>query len=565
MDIHEVFASFFTGNDREVAKKLSERLVEGNVAIPLSDFPKSERIRLKGKYENREDKPFVVFNDRIYLQRYFRYETTIVEKIKEIIAHSPTLKIDEASKKRIKNFLNDNFEKTNDINWQKIAVILGIVSHFLIITGGPGTGKTTTVAKIIALLLSIDNNLRIALSAPTGKAAARLNEAIRNQKNLKAPEEVLEKLQTIEAKTIHRLLGYGRNFSFRYNEVNRLPYDVIIVDESSMIDVALMSKLLSAIPQGAKVILIGDKDQLASVEAGSVFGDLCRSEKGNENKFPDNLLKLLKEFYGSNLPENQLKTQSEKTLTGRIVHLKKSYRFDSSKGIGKLSSAIIKGEMPDELIKEFSNGNDPNVEIHTSFDEIKDYLALYEEYINESDIEKALEKLGKIKILCAIKNGTAGVNYFNQLVEKYLQERKLIKPTHSSFFYNNLPVMMTENDYANMVFNGDVGLVRTNEEGKLRVYFPSESGEIKNFDPYKLQSGLTKVYAMTIHKSQGSEFVNVIVVLPEDSEINLLTRELLYTAVTRAKKWVAIIAPHNVIKNTVKREVMRSSGIEDRL
>ncbi len=567
INIHETFASFFNDKlDKKAAKILSERLEEGSVAVPLNDentFTAEEIKELKKKYQDREDRPFVVFNDKIYLQRYFRYETAIIKKIKDIIKQSENEVFTDDQKEQIKNFLEANFSGQENPDWQKIAVILGIISPFLIITGGPGTGKTTTVAKIISLLLTLNDNLRIALSAPTGKAAARLNESIRNAR-VKATPEVVNKLQNIEAKTIHRLLVFRSDSSFRYNEENCLPYDVIIVDESSMIDVALMSKLLNAVPTGAKVILLGDKDQLASVEAGSVFGDLCRSVKESENKFPDDILQNINEFYDNPLQNLDMSAAEIKTLSGHIVHLKKSYRFDSKKGIGKLSYSIINNKLSDSIIKGFSNCENKDVKICNDFWNVKDILKPYEEYIEETDLAKAFEKLGRIKILCALRNGLSGVDYYNSVVEKYLQKRGLIEIKPGSRYYHNQPVMMTQNDYANMIFNGDVGLVRMNEEDKLRVYFPTESGEIRSFDPNKL-SGLVTVYAMTIHKSQGSEFNEVIVVLPDNADINILTRELLYTAVTRAKEKVTVITQPNVLKAMAGRGVRRSSGIEDRL
>jgi exodeoxyribonuclease V alpha subunit len=449
-----------------------------------------------------------------------------------------------------------------NVNWQLIAAITGVLNDFSIITGGPGTGKTTTVAKILAILFTINPALKVALAAPTGKAAVRMAESLKKSSS-GMPASISAKFEEIIPGTIHRLLGYipGSPY-FKHNSENPLNYDVVIIDESSMIDVALFAKLLQAIGNGTRLILLGDKNQLASVEAGSLFGDLC-------NTRPQFTISKEKALFingfinktTKKIPNDCIVNSESHLLFEHVVELKRSHRFSGEKGIGKFSKAIINNEQDE--IQGFFETRDEHVFIDIDYDEkvFEIFIKGYADYIQERDIKAALNKLNQLRVLCAIRDGEQGLYAINKRIEKYLQQKKLIKPTTE--FYENRPIIVTKNYYDLGLFNGDVGLIRYDGNNVLKVWFEDSSGELKSVLPGLISEAET-VYAMTIHKSQGSEYDNVLVVLPDVADLPLLTAELLYTGVTRAKSKVVVQAKKEVILETAKRRVKRASGIMER-
>ena len=526
IDVHKIFAEYFKGCE-SLAYALSAKLGEGNICLDIDEYkaellPRLAEQKAKESFKEKdavfweapevfaqqcenvifvthsasELKPFVIQNGHAYLHRYFTYETQIIENIKR---------------------LGENFR---------------------IITGGPGTGKTHSVSTNLVLLFTQDINLRVALAAPTGKAAARMNESIakfaEDSKN-RVEEAVFARLTGLKAQTIHRLLGYmSDSVFFKYNEKNRLPYDVVIIDECSMVDGAMMAKLLNAVEDTTMLYLLGDKDQLASVEAGSVFGDLCRAK------------------------DSQL-------LTNKVEVKTKSWRFDDNKGIGKFSREVISGSFNDIA----SYTEDEQITIDTTFSSelFNQYAILYKEYIIEPDIKTALQKLNRVRFLCVIRENNQSVSKVNKQVQYYLSTQiEGFKPRLEGF-YHNQPVIITQNDYQLGIFNGDVGIIRSDKttEGEvLFAYFECADGETKKIQAGYLNNYET-VFAMTIHKSQGSEFDSVVVILPEKQGEKLLTRELLYTAVTRAKTKVLLQSSAQVLEKCVERSVSRASGLEKRL
>jgi exodeoxyribonuclease V alpha subunit len=514
MDVHKIFADYFQGSEA-LAYALSGKLAEGHIAVDIENY-KTELSQIEelefpyqvkaeafaqqckdSKYltENlKELKPFVIHNGKVYLQRYFVYETQIINNISRL---------------------------------QK---------SFRIITGGPGTGKTYSVAVELIKLFTQNPQLKVALAAPTGKAAVRVNESIKQfaeKSENSIDANIKEKLVALKAQTIHRLLGSQQDsVFFRYNENNHLPYDVVIVDECSMIDGALMAKLLNAIPNHSQLFLLGDKDQLASVEAGSVFGDICRAKEAAFLK-----------------PNIEFKNHS--------------YRFDSEKGIGKFSKEVIDGSF--NSIEAYIN--DVQLTIDTEYDEkfFEKYALEYISYVMEPDIKAALQKLNLVRFLCVTRENKHSVAETNVRIEKILKSKTnntaVFNPKEG--FYHNQPIIITKNNYNLKLFNGDVGLIR--KEGEiLFAYFENTDGEIKKIAAGYLNDFQT-VFAMTIHKSQGSEFEHVVVILPEKPTGKLLTRELLYTAVTRAKTGVLLQTSEETLKTCVSTEVLRSSGLEKRL
>ncbi len=578
-NVHQQFAEYFEGEHiKPYLYLLSKKMEEGHICIDIKNVDEADLDELysfsKKSIEKdllvsdgSEIKPLILSNNLLYFQRYYHYETMILERIKLFLEEEKEVK-DQNLEWLIKNcgFIQGLFSsvKSDDINWQKAAAIISVLNQFTIITGGPGTGKTTTVAQILYILFSINSSLKVALAAPTGKAATRMAESLKNAaSNQQFGSKIVgENFNELEPTTIHRLLGSRKNsIYFKHNKSKPVNYDVVIIDESSMLDVALFAKLLDAIGPQTKLILLGDKDQLASVEAGSLFGDLCIAQK-QLNIFSKETVTFINSFNedeAQHLSKYNIGT-SDHPLFGHIVQLQKSYRFSDDTGIGKFSRAITSDDS--KVIKSFFKNEDPQVIIDPEYSDkiFKNFISGYDAFIKEKDISLALQKLNDLKLLCAIRDGEQGLYALNKKIENYLQQKRLINSTVG--FYENRPVMMTENNYELGLFNGDVGLVRPNDNNELRIWF-DQKGELKPVLPSSV-SGVETVFAMTIHKSQGSEFEKILVILPEKKEIEIITRELLYTAVTRAKKQVIIQASEEVILNASAQSVKRGSGIMER-
>jgi exodeoxyribonuclease V alpha subunit len=582
-DVHLQFASFFKNSTLQpYAYLVSKKLSEGHICINLDDIEKDweqlppyfAQAKLNVKYllnDNLVSKdiankqPFILFGNRLYLQRYEQYEREIFTQILSFLNQEvDVIKQKENSIKEQSNYLRSLFNRSINAlpNWQFAAVISAFINQFTIITGGPGTGKTTTVAKILALLFQLNPNLKVALAAPTGKAAARMAESLKNASE-QVDEKVRENFMALQPSTLHRLLGYIPDSPyFKHGKSFPLIHDVVIIDESSMIDAALFAKLLNAIGSKTKLILLGDKDQLASVEAGSLFGDLCLA-KAAINHFSIDRLTLINETIAN---EDQLIPKAEITnshaLQGHIIELKYSHRFKSDEGIGKLSKAIINNE--EQALADFiHHQKDTQVAIYTDYNAkaFEDFIAGYQDYIQEKDIQKAFQKLNKLRVLCATREGEQGLYSINKKIEDFLRGKNLLSTLEE--FYEHRPIMVTSNNYQLNLFNGDIGIIRKDENGILRAHFESSDGEIFTVLP-GLLSKVETVFAMTIHKSQGSEFSHVLISLPPVEEMNILTRELLYTGVTRAKNKVVILGSEALILQTAKAQVQRASGIQDR-
>ena len=469
-------------------------------------------------------------------------------------------------------------------DWQQIAAFTSVVKKFCVISGGPGTGKTTTVAKVLALLLEQagDKKPRIALAAPTGKAAARLEEAVvAARKHLDCPETIQEAFPT-EASTLHRLLGTipGSPY-FRHDGTRPLAVDAVIVDEASMVDLALLAKLIWALPPHARLILVGDKDQLASVEAGSVLGDIC--DTGNPHNFSGALSKFPVPGAGNGIatsPENPARP----SIQHCIVELRDSYRFGTDSGIGAVSRAIKDGDA-DRALAILQDGSRTDVGwVELPRPELLPRLLReivlrgFTNFSDASSLEELFGALQRFRILCALRRGPYGAVAFNNLVERILIEAKRIS---SGQWYPGRPIMITSNDYELKLFNGDVGVIIADDwlslrqgrgvtpgtggklESALYACFPAREGEFRQFPPARLPEHET-VYAMTVHKSQGSEFSEVVLILP-DRESPVLTRELLYTGITRAREKVTVWGREEVFRAAVASTVRRSSGLRDAL
>jgi len=525
-------------------------------------------------------------NNRLYLYRYWEYEKILSESIKRRVKED--VKDIDASllKESLKRLFPENSgpgKSENDINWQKIASLTAAIKRFCVISGGPGTGKTYTVAKILAILLeqAKGDKLRIFLCAPTGKAAAKLGESIKKAKEELNCSATIKQAIPVETYTIHRILKTipGSPY-FRYNPENLLPADVVIVDEASMVDLALMSKLVSSIPMTARLILMGDRDQLASVEAGSVLGDIC--DTSCMQMFSREYAKTIEEIAGEKVgekPGEKIDTSIKACEKGQglydcIVVLKKSLRFTGKSKIWKLSQAVNKGEwkLTSAILKNNKGRGIKWEEFKASKDSYsiiaKKIIDSYSDYLIAQDPYTALERFNRFKLLCALKVGPYGAYSLNRLAEEVLKKEKLIKTEMPNEYpwYRGRPVLITKNDYSLGLSNGDMGITMPDpKEGgrNLYVFFPEASGGLRRYSPYRIKEHET-AYAMTVHKSQGSEFDHVCLVFP-DKDYPVLTRELVYTGITRARKSVLIWGSEHVLKAAVSRRIKRASGLRDAL
>ncbi|HZJ06528.1 MAG TPA: exodeoxyribonuclease V subunit alpha [Nocardioidaceae bacterium] len=405
-----------------------------------------------------------------------------------------------------------------------------------VLTGGPGTGKTTTVAGLLALLIEqaslADDTLRIALTAPTGKAAARLQEAVASAA-AELPTEDRDRLGDLQASTLHRLLGPRRENKtrFRHHRANRLPHDVVVVDETSMVSLTMMARLVEAVRPDARLILVGDPGQLASVEAGAVLSDLVAGFEARADS-----------------PVSALKT---------------THRFGAE--IGELAAALHAGHA-DEVMTvlragsaevEFVESGDPASVLQS---EIVDAALAVRACAEVGDITGALGAIERHRLLCAHREGPYGVRHWNRQVEHWLTEAT------GDQFYNEMyvgrPLLVTSNDYGLGIYNGDSGVVVRQDDGQLRAAIAGSAGPLI-FATTRM-SNVDTMHALTIHKSQGSQADHVTVLLPpEDSR--LLTREVFYTAVTRAKLTVRVVGSEAAVRAAVTRRAQRASGLRQRL
>ncbi len=572
IDIHQVFADYFKDDIiSPIAYACSKKLSEGHICLDLDNY-NSENATIcsndlieKSKWitdKENEINAFIIKNNKIYMHRYFSYETEIIDAIQELIKH-------ENSSNRIKNLLKEKSfiqqvfdENGSKVNWQLTAAILSYIHNLSIITGGPGTGKTTTIAKLLSIIFRINPDTKVALAAPTGKAAARIKESILLAKSqIKHLDKNIKfQFDKLQSSTIHRLLGYKKGTHyFKHNINNPLDYDIVIVDESSMIGISLMAKLISSIPSNKQIILLGDKNQLASVEAGSVFGDICQSQK-ETNFFKKSDLELLNKI--SNYTYNKSFLSIDKNLlSGHIIELQENYRFDKNKGIGQISNAVLNGSLNTENIKTFTQDNE--VHLLSNYQNFKKFFIFYHDYILERDTLKALKTFSNIRLLSPIHQGHLSVDYFNHEIESYLKDKKLLSPKIG--FYHNQPIMIIQNNYPQRLFNGDIGLIRKDKNGVLQAYFEDENGILKEINTNFINQYKT-VFSMTIHKSQGSEFNQVAIVLPSlQKEKTILSKELLYTGLTRARKELWILSDIDTLEKISKTSVQRASEINTRL
>ncbi|MBV5274657.1 MAG: exodeoxyribonuclease V subunit alpha [Lamprocystis purpurea] len=568
--------------------------------------------------------PLVLIGPRLYLRRYWAYEQAVRHGIQARLDGSAGLQA-TLPMEAICLILNRLFpdQSATPTNWQKLACALAARSAFSIITGGPGTGKTTTVVRLLALLQAlalaappagkVPRPLRIRLAAPTGKAAARLNASIAGTV-AGLPLDGLANAAAVRAAipvtvtTLHRLLGSRSDTRrLRHHADNPLALDVLVIDEASMIDLELMAAVLDALPPRARLILLGDKDQLASVEAGAVLGELCR--RAGEGHYHPATRDWLATATGETL-DPALIDPAGTALDQAIVMLRHSHRFAAAGGIGQLAAAVNAGDTAAALriwngraadlgLVELVDQDEgafrslvidgkvtghgavsaasarPNATSNATTDGYRHYLEMLrngqptgtaDPSLFDTWARAVLEAHGQFQVLCALRRGPWGVEGLNQRIAGLLHAAGLIPA--SAGWYLGRPVLVTRNDYGLGLMNGDIGITLVRPDGvadrlPLRVAFPAADGNngITWVLPSRLQAVET-VYALTVHKSQGSEFTHAALVMPEQPS-PVLTRELIYTGITRARVQLTLVRPgdNQVLAAAIERRVLRASGL----
>ncbi|MFY9178911.1 MAG: exodeoxyribonuclease V subunit alpha [Venatoribacter sp.] len=584
----------------QLAGLISAQLADGHLCLPIEELSHNQHELLSHNplLSDNGSTPLVIDQGALYLQRYWQLESEISQQINQRLAQR------SAANTNIKAYLDVLFSAeeeqalNGETNWQKIACALAARQHFGLITGGPGTGKTTTVVKLLALhqliAQSQNQSLTIRLAAPTGKAAARLADSISGAlarlKNLGVEQAIIDAIPG-EAITLHRLLGsQPHTRHYRHNQNNPISADLVVVDEASMIDIDMMSALLKALPSSCVLVLVGDKDQLESVEAGAIMGDLCK--QADAIAYQPETLEFLQQA-GCNL-DNSTNTKNGSALAQATVKLRKSWRAQNAPHILALADAINRSNQTGAnqcftlypapaLVRANLAELDQDSWIEQHLIKGETGLANLSEKIKNQRptpdasaeafcnwASAALKHLSKQQLLSPLRQGPAGVTALNARIKQCLQQHRHLDTTHhENSFVEGEPVLVTENRYDLGVMNGDLGLTLNHPKLGLRVAFadPREkSGSpIRWVLPEHLIDFSQGGYAITVHQSQGSEYENVLLYLPEQ-DTPVLGKELLYTAVTRASKYFTLLEHDPEIFNlALNRSSTRNTKLAERL
>jgi exodeoxyribonuclease V alpha subunit len=505
-----------------------------------------------------DNRPLRLVDGLLYLDRYWREERLVVSELGARTSREPPT-IDA---ERLRWAL-DRFFPSPAPDLQRLAVGACITGQLTIIAGGPGTGKTTTVARLLAVLHSaIDTPSRVALAAPTGKAAARLQEAV-SEEFARLAEAGIDLPQAPPASTLHRLLGWrpDSHSRFRFNKSNHLPFDLVVVDETSMVSLTLMSRLLEALRPDAQLVLVGDPDQLASVEAGSVLGDLVRRQPRSR---PDDRASRVADLLAGDVAPA---AEVEPELRNNVVRLRTVHRYGGA--IAELAEAIRRGHADNAMAVlrsgaqevEFVETSILDTQRPTGLEGLRaDVVTVGRELIEAAlagDAAGALQALDRHRLLCAHRRGPYGVERWSNEVERWIAAA-VDDYRHDGDWYIGRPLIITENDYELGLYNGDTGVViDSGNTGPTAVF--TRGTDLVAVPPSRLNAVQT-VHAMTIHRAQGSQFARVSALLPP-VESPLLTRELLYTAVTRARMSVRVLASEGSVGAAIDRPVFRASGL----
>lgn len=552
-----------------------EKLPWPDAALALKQLRGLDCVREPSRGDERAT-PLVLVDDRLYLDRMYLDECAVADAIKARLVGVRTLSADEAADARAtlkKLFDHPKYEPNEE---QMRAAATALLRDFTVITGGPGTGKTTTVTRVLASWLARESELRIKLVAPTARAAAHLAESIQREVSTlrgRFPDDLLDAIPT-EASTIHRALGTipNRARTFRHNAQSPLPTDALVVDETSMVDISLLARLLEALTEDTRVVLLGDRDQLASVAAGAALADLCGprsrvAQTAQMAKLSPDFAKRLGALV--DVPEQLIANTAVPAISDAVVRLETSHRFPADSPLGELAAAINSADVdgiesvfrraagdansPLRLVEPTPDGALPRAILQSIVD-------AFDGVQRSPDPSSALEKLNELRVLCAVREGGLGVGPVNERVGRALARRLGQDPAQP--FRHGVVVMVTQNDYGVRLFNGDIGLLlkQPGQGGRIHVFFKNGSEEPRSLSPSRLPPHET-AFAMTIHKSQGSEFQKVVVLLPAKPS-PILTAELIYTAITRSKSHVTIVGRLDTLLAAITQRITRGSGLE---
>ncbi|MEM8513889.1 exodeoxyribonuclease V alpha subunit [Massilia sp. MP_M2] len=531
-----------------------------------------QQVWIRGEFDL--DQPLVLDGQRLYLRRYWRDETLVAQAVRERAAATHPVNTTLVRSWLDKLFVAAPGAQAPD--WQKLACAVALRSSVAIITGGPGTGKTYTVARLLALLFATApeaGRQRVALAAPTGKAAARLKQSIDKALNELADRvggdlplrELTARMGA--ARTLHSLLGARPDTrAFAHHRGNPLDVDVLIVDEASMVHLEMMASLLDALPVGATLILLGDKDQLASVEAGAVLGDLCHA--AHQGHYSAATIAYVEAASGEIIPD--IYRGDGGALAQQTVMLRYSRRFGGP--IGQLALAVNGGDTAraeqvlragDDSVRWLEHAQPTQLLqlAHAGYAPYLQFLRGGASGGHEDWVRQILLSFETFRILCAVRDGEWGVAGLNEAIEKRLAASHLLR--HGAEWYVGRPVMVTRNDYSTRVFNGDIGVTLPDpaRAGALRVYF-LEGDAVRSVLATRLRNVET-AFAMTVHKSQGSEFRHTVLALPRERNA-VLTRELVYTGITRASEVFTLVTPGgDVLQQAIASRTHRTSGLRD--
>ena len=560
-----------------LASDLCAATLDGHVCLEVKDLPADDtladartRLLLSGVVGTPDapaGKPLILDEENcLYLHRYYDYENRLAHRLRSMQENHPAY--DPVRLRASLNALFGHPEANDRRDWPRLAAALAMQRRLLVISGGPGTGKTTTIVNLIACLIDAHPACRIALAAPTGKAAARMLDALHEHAN-RLPEPLRQALPT-ESFTIHRLLGVTPDRRFRHHASNPLPLDVLIVDEASMLDIALATQLFEALPKQARIILLGDKDQLSAVEAGAVFSALSAAPG-----MTDTCMARLSEATG--LPRHRIvppDARDTPLLPDSVVWFTENFRFAQDSAIGQLAAQISQGNT-EAALALLAQKKDPSLtwfnDDAISSEALTQHLqAAYADYLDllldtPSDPAVLFAAFDRFRILCAVRDGARGVLAINRQLDRHFRQQ-LGETGFADEWYGGRPIIVLRNDYALQLYNGDIGIAlwQASETGpRLMVCFPDKDKTYRMIAPSRLPEHET-AFAMTVHKSQGSEFDSLFLLMP-DAPNRVTTRALLYTAVTRARYQVNLCSTENVLRSAIASPTQRHSGLHKRM
>ncbi|NNH37542.1 exodeoxyribonuclease V subunit alpha [Acinetobacter sp. ANC 4280] len=547
-------------NSSNIIEQVLEAIQQGDSCISATQAQADTLNDLVVSVANIQQQiaPFVYEDNRLYLYRYWALEQSLAQQVVRLKQQN----IEAVDISAYPDLLTDKHQ---------IQALSMVAKQTLnIITGGPGTGKTYTLARIIAVLNQAMPNIRIAMAAPTGKAAQRMKEALQNSLNdEKLQDLVSDDLKQLNPITIHRLLGLGTTYQPRFHAKQPLPYDVIVVDEASMLDLSLANMLLSAVPDHARLILLGDADQLAAVDVGSVLADLQQVPALAENRV--NLVTSRRFKEGALIGQMAKFIQAQEANQNTTALLEKF--AEQVVHPSEIQSVSLESEMEDQIQLEYLPQHMSKQFDRTPYyDKLmlgyQHYIEVLKSYLTADEPELWVQHVVKVfddyRILAAIRHGALGLTQLNIHIEQRLLDALSLQMSKQGDWYVGRPVMMTYNDYQLGLSNGDIGICfKRSRDGQsqFEVYFPS----LEKWVPAtRLPKSIETAFVLTIHKSQGSEFTHTAVVLDETAK-DLLSKELLYTAITRAKKVVSLLADQDALVQSLIVKTMRKSGLLEKI